>query len=213
MHDRIIHSNPANPSEPLIETTEAIEHDDGFRAPDEESEAPYVTWDGEASHQQSLFYLHGALHLYDFGHELQKKCWERSGGIPLVDQIRTALDENRFPLFVSEGDSTGKLERIRHSGYLHTGLRKFRGACDQPKSTLFVFGHSLSGNDSHILMHISKGKIKTCFISIYGSVEDAYNKDIIRRAQLLAAARDEHYPLDLHFFDASSVNVWNHFPA
>jgi hypothetical protein len=69
------------------------------------------------THHQTIYFLHGGLHIYDYGHELQKKCWERSGGIPLVDQIRASLNEGRFPLFVSEGSSQGKFERIRHSAY------------------------------------------------------------------------------------------------
>jgi hypothetical protein len=55
--------------------------------------------------QQNIHYPHGDLHLYDYGHELEKKCWERSGGIPLIDQIRTVFNEERFPLVVAEGHS------------------------------------------------------------------------------------------------------------
>ncbi len=76
----------------------------------------------------------------------------------LIDQIRTALDESRFPLFVSEGDSDGKLQRIRHSGYLHRALRSFRGNCDSKAASIFLFGHSLADNDAHVLLQIQKGK-------------------------------------------------------
>lgn len=162
LHDQVIQWNAENPLASVLEQTEPLEHDDGFRAPDQEPDAPYVTWEAEgAADGQTIHFLHGALHLFDHGSELQKKCWERSGGVPLVDQIRAALDEDRFPLFVSEGDSDSKLTRIRHSGYLQRSLKSFAGICRSPGSSLFMFGHSLDPTDEHILRLIEKGRIGT----------------------------------------------------
>jgi hypothetical protein len=209
LHDQVIHWNAGNPLSSAFEQTEALEHDDGFRAPDEDPEAPYVTWEAEgAADSQNIHFLHGALHLYDDGPELQKKCWERSGGIPLVDQIRAALDEGKFPLFVSEGDSEGKLERIRHSGYLQRSLKSFAGICRSPRTSLFVFGHSLAPSDEHVLRQIEKGKFARLYVSIYGDPETDYNRGIIRRAQRIAAVRNDRNPLDVAFFDAASAAVW-----
>lgn len=187
---------------------EQIEHKDGFWVPDDNLDAEYVTWDGEGSHEQCIHYIHGALHLYDYGYELQKKCWERSGGKPLIDQIRTALDDNRLPLFVSEENSKGKLERIHHSAYLHKCLRSFRSICGVKKSSLFIFGHSLAENDAHILKQIEKGKIESVYISLYDDPKTPENKTIIQRAERIKAARNDNNPLNIYFFDASSANVW-----
>lgn len=208
LHDRSIEWNEANPLASVMRSLEALQHDDGFRAPDDDPGAVYVTWDGEETHHQCIFFLHGALHLYDYGHELQKKCWERSGGIPLVDQIRGSLNEGRFPLFVSEGNTQGKFERIRHSAYLHKGLRSFAEICRSTGASLFIFGHSLAANDAHILRQIEKGKIGQLYVSLYGDPTSDFNRAIIARAQRMATVRHQHYPLDLHFFDASSANVW-----
>jgi hypothetical protein len=82
LHDQLIDWNAGRPQASVMKLTEALQHDDGFHAPNDAPEAAYVTWDGEETHNQCIFFLHGALHLYDYGHELQKKCWERSGGIP-----------------------------------------------------------------------------------------------------------------------------------
>lgn len=208
LHDQIIHWNEDDPMSSTMESTEAVDHDDGFRAPDGDPEAGYVTWDGEEAHQQCVFYLHGALHLYDYGYELQKICWERSGGVPLVDQTRAALDAGKFPLFVSEGNSKGKFERIRHSAYLHKGLRSFAEICRSPSACLFIYGHSLALNDEHVIRLIEKGKIEQVYISLYGSTDEAYNREIISRAQRMQVARPERYPLQITFFDAASANVW-----
>ena len=112
--------------------------DDGFRDPG--YNADYVIWDDFNS--SNIHYLHGALHLFDDGDELQKYTWVRTN-IPLMDQIRSLpLDRDAFPLFVAEGAAKEKLERINHSGYLHKAFRSFRSCTDN----LFVFGHSFTSD-------------------------------------------------------------------
>lgn len=179
--------------------------DDGFRAPEDDPEAPYVTW--QESHSPSVYFLHGALHLFDAGHELQKYTWSRTD-IPIVDQIRAALDEDRFPLFVSEGHSTAKLTKIMHSAYLHKAVRSLESI----QHNLFIFGHSLDESDDHILRLIEHGRVSKLFVSIYGDADANRNPAIIRRATEMAANRDNIYrgrrPLAVEFFDAESAQVW-----
>lgn len=185
-----------------------LARDDGFRAPEDDYGAPYVTWDvADGSNSQNIHFLHGGLHLYDAGNELQKFCWERSGGIPLMDQIHEALDTDRFPLFVTEGDSASKLAKILHSGYLTRSYKSFIGVCGAPSNNLFIYGHSLAHSDEHILRQIENGKFRGLFISVYGDPGADYNVAIERRAEALRAAR-ERYPLDVYFYDAESAAVW-----
>src|SRR2546423_14725483 len=85
--------------------------DDGFRTPDD-GPADYVTWEPDNAYdQQKIYYMHGALHIFDAGAEIQKYTW-RNTGIRLVEQIRNALQRNLYPLFVAEGESLQKLARI-----------------------------------------------------------------------------------------------------
>lgn len=179
--------------------------DDGFRTPEDDSDAPYVTW--QDSQSPSVYFLHGALHLFDAGHELQKYTWSRTD-IPIIEQIRAALDEDRYPVFVSEGDSTAKLTKIMHSAYLHKGVRSLESI----QSNLFIFGHSLDPSDDHILSLIEHGKVSKLFISIYGDAAANGNPAIIQRANEMIAKRDEIYrgkkPLNIEFFDAESAEVW-----
>lgn len=179
--------------------------DDGFRAPEDDPEAPYVTW--QDSHSPSIYFLHGALHLFDAGHELQKYTWSRTD-IPIVDQIRAALGENRYPLFVSEGHSTAKLTKIMHSAYLHKAVRSLESI----QHNLFIFGHSLDESDNHILKLIEHGKVSKLFVSIYGDTDANGNPAIIQRAKEMAENRGHIYrrgrPLAVEFFDAGSAQVW-----
>jgi hypothetical protein len=96
---------------------EAIPCDDGFRKPLRDNDASYVSWDTDSSKTQNVRYLHGALHLFDTGPEMQKWTWINTQ-VPLIDQIRQALQKEFYPVFVSEGTSDEKLDRIRHNDYL-----------------------------------------------------------------------------------------------
>jgi hypothetical protein len=129
--------------------------DDGFRHPDDPDE-PYVSW--QEANSPTVHYLHGALHLFDAKSEIIKYTWSKTD-VPIVDQIRSALDEERYPLFVAEGDCPSKQERILHNAYLHKALRSFKSICEPATGALVIFGHSLAANDQHVLRMIAEGKI------------------------------------------------------
>jgi hypothetical protein len=148
--------------------------------------------------------LHGALHLFDARSELQKYTWANTG-VPLIDQIRDALSRNFFPLFVAEGTSEEKFTRVRHSDYLSKAYRSFIPI----QGSLFIYGHSLGENDAHILHLIGIGKTDRLFVSIHRDPELESNKAIIRKAIAFAALRPAKRPLEVHFFDADSAQVWS----
>lgn len=190
---------------------QALLHDDGFRAPEDDVEAEYVAWEQfEAAHGQTITFLHGALHLYERGPELAKLCWERSGNRPLMEQIRSALDEDRYPLFVSEGTSQKKMSRINRSAYLSKALRSFDGCCGTKGASLFIIGHSLADNDDHVLRRIRNGKISRLYVSIFGDPNSEANLAIKNKAAQIAAGRRERYPLEVEFIDASTLLIWDH---
>lgn len=177
--------------------------DDGFRTPDYDFESEYVVWEPSQSHEQNMWFLHGALHVFDSGIEIQKYTWSRTG-VRLIDQIRDALSRNYFPLFVSEGTSQEKYEKIRHNDYLAKAYRSFSSI----QGALFIYGHSLAKNDDHYLRCIQRGKINHLYIAIYGDPNSTGNKFIARRAEELSSGRRGRIPLIISYFDAESSNVW-----
>jgi len=180
-----------------------IVRNDGFGNPDDD-DAPYVVWLPYVRYDsQRVFCLHGGLHLYDRGPELTKITWSRTQ-IPLVDQIRHALGEGRFPLIVTEGQSAEKITKILHSAYFNHAIRSF----SMIGGSLFMYGLSLAPNDEHLLRRIIDGRIDAIFVSIYGDPADNENEAIASRAEQLAAERDPARPLAVHFFDAASARVW-----
>lgn len=176
--------------------------DDGFRQP-EEGRAEYVSWNASESMYQRVFYLHGALHLFDAGAVLKKMTWVNTG-LALIDQIRGALAQDYFPLIVSEGTTEEKKERIFHSGYLTRGYRSIAAL----PGALFTFGFAMSENDDHWLQCIAKGKMKTLAVGLYGDPDSHGNKVIRERADALARRRAPNRPLRVMYYDAKSASVW-----
>lgn len=179
-----------------------VSGDDGFRQPEDGPE-DYVTWEVDRTDTQSVHYLHGALHIFDAGAEVQKYTWCNTG-LALIDQIRAALAADKYPLFVAEGDAEGKLDRIQHSGFLNRSYRSFA----KISGPLFIFGHSLAQNDEHILRLIDKGKMDPIFVGLYGSPDSPANRQIIQRAEQIPGRRPPRRPAQVLFFDASSAEVW-----
>jgi len=182
--------------------------DDGFRHPEGDPDLPYVSW--QQAHSATVSYLHGALHLFDQGTEIIKYTWSKTDKA-IIDQIREALDENKYPLFVAEGNSETKSSRILHNGYLHKALRSFESCCNPARNAIVVFGHSLDDNDKHILRCISAGAASDVLIGIYGDVNLPGNKTAMKNAETLVAERIKKRPktpLNVTFYDAASAAVW-----
>lgn len=181
---------------------------DGFGRDQDDDDADYVIWQGENNaRDQRIHYLHGAIHLFDAGSELKKYTWNNTG-IPLLDQARTAMEQGMFPMFVAEGTSQQKLAKIKHSAYLYHSYKSFSETLKQKDQALFLYGHSLAENDKHILDKIPKGKVPHLFVSLFGNPKEGYNKSIIQTAERLQRQRDERFPLEVSYYDATSTNVW-----
>jgi hypothetical protein len=179
-----------------------LKADDGFRTP-ESGEEEYVTWDVENTNAQNVHYLHGALHVFDAGSEIQKYTWINTG-IRLINQIRAALKDNLYPLFVAEGETKQKLEQIQHSGYLNRAYRSFANI----GGSLFIFGHSMADSDDHIMNLITKNKVERAYVSLHGDPESAANKFIVRKVEKLSSGRKRNRPLEVAYFGAASARVW-----
>jgi len=181
---------------------------DGFGNDEDEPDADYVVWQGETNaHSASVMFLHGALHLFDSGKDLLKYTWVRKG-VPLIEQARSALASNKFPLFVAEGTSAQKKDKIRHNAYLYQGLKQLTSNVVQGKHCWFIFGHSLAANDDHILTRIGRGRFKKLYVGLYGDPQETWNAEIVSRSRWLAGLRHDKWPLDVAFYQAETAQVW-----
>lgn len=187
----------------------SIAKNDSFGNDEEDPDADYVVWQGEsAAHSARVLFLHGALHLFDAGSELKKYTWVRKGK-PLIEQAREAINENAFPLFVAEGTSAKKKEKIRHNAYLYQCFKQLVANANTKAHCFFIYGHSLAENDEHILSRFARGKCKKLYVSVFGEQNTPSNQAIIARANELAGLRHSSFPLDVQFFDSASANIWD----
>lgn len=186
---------------------EKVWSDDGFRTSQDDietfTESDYVVWESGQSHGANTWFLHGALHVFDTPTEVRKYTWIRTG-VRLIEQIRNALSKDYFPLFVAEGTSDEKLERIRHSDYLAKAYRSFESI----QGCLFIYGHSLAENDEHFLKLIERGKLARLYVGIYGDPSSGANRRIIKRANAISLSRPARRPLKVGFYDAATAKVW-----
>ena len=186
-----------------------LPHDDGFRHPEDDPEQPWVSW--QQANSASVNYLHGALHLFDNTTEIIKYTWSKTD-VPIVEQIRQSLAEDRFPIFVAEGATSTKKQRILHNAYLHKAMRSLEGCCKPTGNAIFIYGHSLHANDDHVLRGITCGGARSLYVSLYGDPDSEGNKAISERASKLVDDRREQrgdkFPLSVRFFEAASAAVW-----
>ena len=189
---------------------------DGFGREEDTDESYCIHLPSDISSGRHIYFLHGALHLYSTEGEVRKMVWSTTG-IPLMGQVEQALDENHFPLIVSEGSSVNKGERIEASSYLswcHRRIARIGGS-------LFVYGSALSDEDGHIWDWIAADTdLPRLFVGIFGDPSSDQARSVISRALQIAEHRKEiissgktgvhtkKLDLDVVFYDSETANVW-----
>jgi len=183
----------------LDHETTPLRHNDGFRHP--KHDQTVVTWSIGRENNQSVYYLHGAMHIFSDRSETEKYTWINSGKC-IADQVREAIDHQKYPVFISEGTTNHKLLRIRENSYLGRGFASLKSI----RGNLFIFGHSLRDDDNHVFDLLNgESKVKNIFVSLFGDIKNENNQKIISKVELWRAQyRNKKY----HFYSAESANVW-----
>lgn len=180
--------------------------DDGFGRIDE-TPGEYVQWMNAPDRNQRIYYLHGAVHLFDDGAEVYKYTWSGTG-MPLLEQAQEAMKDGKLPLFVAEGTSKQKLTKIRHNAYLNHSHRSFVRLMSNISHSLFVYGCSFGKNDRHITEVIANGKLSNLYVALYENVDKPSSRKIIEEVQRIQGEREDKGPLNVEYFDAKSARVW-----
>ncbi|HET9464314.1 MAG TPA: DUF4917 family protein, partial [Gemmatimonadales bacterium] len=151
---------------------------DGFGR-EADTDDSYCVFLPTSTDQPHIYFLHGALHLYLADGEVRKLVWNTTG-IPLMTQVKSALDQKQYPLVVTEGDSLSKRARIESSSYLSYCHRRFENI----QGSLFIYGSSLSSQDDHIWDAIAfNTSLPHLFVSLRGDPASKSNKVLIARAE------------------------------
>lgn len=167
--------------------------------PDDFIYSSELTW-GPNMSQQNVHYLHGALHIFDRGVDIEKEKY--SGGEYLLNCIKERMDREEYPLFVTAGDGNDKLEQILHNRYLSycfESLKRINGS-------LIVFGFQFGSYDHHIIDAINEAalygrgasnKLHSVYIGVYSETDANYIRSIQGK-----------FKCKVRLFDSSMVKVW-----
>lgn len=150
-----------------------------------------------------VYNLHGGLHLFRNGVEVDKRIAGAGGIIDAIAQTVTA--SKRFPLYVAEGTSAAKMQRIKANNYLSHCYEKL-GASMGP---FFVFGHSADPNDAHIYIALFRSKITHLYFCIYQPTDEKLKSVSGELARYKERAGSK---IDYTFVDSESAHVWDRPP-
>jgi hypothetical protein len=142
-----------------------------------------------------LYYLHGGLHLFvNKDNEIEKVTKKKHNY--LIDAIVESINNNNFPLYVSEGNWQRKLEQIEANKY----LRFCYDALSNLSGHLTIFGHSLNEKtDYHIIEAIKQSNIE---VIAYGIYEIEQKESIKERINSYFSNKKIYYYNSRDFFNS-----------
>jgi hypothetical protein len=167
---------------------------------DDDVEWSELIW-GKYKDSQNVFYLHGALPIFDDRLDIIKEEWDSNKW--LLDKIKDRIEKGQYPIFVTAGDGDQKLYHIRHNQYLnycYDSLCKIEGS-------LVVFGFSFGNFDKHIIKAInvaakngkpSGNKLFSVYIGVYSDEDYKHIQSI--KSEIKCKVK---------IFDAKTANIWN----
>lgn len=168
---------------------------------EDDIELSELRWGRNKAHQ-NIYYLHGALHIFDEGIEIIKEEYDNSQ--PILGKIKTQIDKNHYPIFVTAGDGNQKLNQIMHNKYLSFCYDKL---C-QIEGSLVVFGFNFGEYDKHIIQAINIAakqgkrtgeKLHSIYIGIFSDRDNEHIQSLIDK---------KAFKCKVNLFDAKTVNIW-----
>jgi hypothetical protein len=147
----------------------------------------------------TVYYLHGSLMFFhnEFGN-LKKEILADYKLTGKLEAVLENIYKGKFPLFVAEGTSEQKLEKIESSNYLKESLKSLESS---KIKTLVTYGFGFNPNDQHIIDAIKKSEVTDVCVGLFGS---DINKNNIQRIEKLFKDSGK----DFHFYDSASVELW-----
>jgi len=159
----------------------------------------------------AFYYMHGALHLKTNLAGETHKILGASSGLPEIDSYEFRKLSTELPLFITEGTSEYKKNKIESNSYLNFCYTEF----SKIKNGLVVIGQGLDPDyDQHLVDAIvDNEKLDHVALSIYSGLKDKQKESIKKffEAQLFR----KNPQLEIFFFESEthplcSVDVRSH---
>jgi hypothetical protein len=167
--------------------------------PEDEKEFSELRW-GKHKSNQSIFYLHGSLPLFDNGIDIVKEEYESDQF--LLEKIENRMANFNYPIFVTAGNAKEKLQNIMHNKYLSFCYDKLASAT----GSIVTFGFNFGEYDTHIIDAINKatyfrkedgGKLLSIFIGVYTDSDLEHIEAI-----------EHKFKCKVNKYDARTANIW-----
>lgn len=156
---------------------------------------------GKHKEEQSVFYLHGTLPIFDNGVDIEKEVYRNQAY--LLTNIKERLNKKEYPIFVTAGSGNEKLQHIMHNKYLtfcYDNLCAIEGS-------LISFGFNFGEYDEHIIDAINKAskygartgdKLMSIYIGVFSQQDLDYIKTI-----------ESKFKCKVNVYDSKTANIWN----
>lgn len=164
--------------------------------PFDEADYSKLRW-GKNKDDQNIYYLHGALHLFDMVNEIVKQEYD---GKWLLDKITKLMNSGSYPIFVTAGTGDDKLEHIMHNYYLaycYDVLTKTTGS-------LITYGFNFGDYDDHIIKAINKAATRDITNQLRSIYIGVYNDDDKKHIEAI----ESQFKCKVHVFDSKTAKIW-----
>ncbi len=174
------------------------ENDDEY-VPGDELIYSELIW-GPNSEDQNIHYVHGALHLFDNGIDIEKESYDSSQY--LLQNIEERMEKMEYPVFVTGGDGNNKLSQIMHNKYLTFCYEKLSSIT----GSLVIFGFNFGPYDEHIIDAINSAalhgrkatnKLHSIYIGVFSAEDERHIRSI-----------EKKFKCKVRIYDSKSVNIW-----
>ncbi|MBK5262980.1 MAG: DUF4917 family protein [Peptostreptococcaceae bacterium] len=152
---------------------------------------------GENIGTQNVFYLHGALHLFDDRTQIIK---EKYDGTLIMEKIHNRIGNKQYPIFVTAGTGDEKLNHIMHNGYLADAYNNLKNI----SGSLITVGFGFGDYDKHIIQAIKAAASQSstdCLRSVYVGVFNETDKKYIESIS-------GEFGCKVNTFDSSKMKIW-----
>jgi hypothetical protein len=148
----------------------------------------------------TVYNLHGGLHLFDNGDGEVIKALHTGDGV-IATITDTIERKQRLPIYVAEGTSRQKMQKIESIAYLRHCYAKLR----ENAATVIVYGHSADESDAHIYRAIFESGVRHIYFGVYQPDQDKVKS---LDGQLAKYQKVWGKGATYEFYDSESAGVW-----
>ncbi len=183
---------------------------DGFR--DADGKEDYVVFKNTGDNSFGIHHLHGGLHLFNRGADVAKLTFSKTS-IPLTEQITQHMNNNEYPVFISEGTSSAKEKKITHNPYLNHCYKSLA----KLSRDLVIFGTGLKKNDEHIKKAIIESQCVNVYIGVANQDKKsewaAFEHDFKSKKVFVGQGKGKKkigQERNVYYYDYHTVDIWGH---